>query len=84
MVDSNVPAMTATMIVCGVVSLVFMSLRFYCKQVLGTRLALDDYVLFLSWLSLVPDTCDNAPQHAGNIGFGYLGVSKTDSGFKPF
>ncbi|KAK0629553.1 hypothetical protein B0T17DRAFT_589293 [Bombardia bombarda] len=49
--SSNVPAMMATMIVCIIASLVFMMLRFYCKQILSSsRLGLDDYVLVFSWI----------------------------------
>lgn len=45
--------MKITMIVCTVVTLIFMSLRFYCKQYLGTKLAVDDFVLAFSWVRLL-------------------------------
>jgi hypothetical protein len=53
MADDNGPAMTITMVVCAAVSLVFMSLRFYCKQALSTKLGVDDIVLAVSWVSCV-------------------------------
>lgn len=51
--SGNAQAMKITMIVCTVVTLIFMSLRFYCKQYLGTKLAMDDFVLAFSWVSPV-------------------------------
>lgn len=42
--------MKAFMIASAIATLLFMSLRFYCKQYLGTKLALDDLVLAFSWV----------------------------------
>ena len=58
--DDNGPAMTITMVVCAVVSLLFLSLRFYCKAALSTKLGLDDIVLGISWVSFLPS---KAPEH---------------------
>jgi hypothetical protein len=52
--DDNGPPMTITMVVCTVASFCFMSLRFYCKQALGTKVGIDDAVLALSWVCLLP------------------------------
>lgn len=38
----------------GAATFMFMSLRFYCKHYLGTKLALDDLVLTFSWVRLFP------------------------------
>lgn len=46
-------AMTVTMIVCGVVTLVFMSARFAAKALVHSKLGVDDYVLALSWVLFV-------------------------------
>ncbi|KAK4235979.1 hypothetical protein C8A03DRAFT_36166 [Achaetomium macrosporum] len=48
--DDNGPPMTIAMVVCTVASFCFMSLRFYCKQALGTKVGIDDAVLAFSWL----------------------------------
>ncbi|KAK5658143.1 hypothetical protein OQA88_2116 [Cercophora sp. LCS_1] len=50
MADDNGPPMTITMVVCTVASFFFMALRFYCKQMLSTKLGVDDAVLAFSWL----------------------------------
>jgi hypothetical protein len=50
MADDNGPPMTITMVVCTVVSFIFMSLRFYCKQSMSTKVGLDDAILALSWV----------------------------------
>lgn len=52
MAGGNAEAMRITMIVCTVVTLIFMTLRFYCKQYLGTKLAVDDFVLAFSWVGV--------------------------------
>ncbi|KAL2163972.1 hypothetical protein VTH06DRAFT_3185 [Thermothelomyces fergusii] len=51
MADDNGPPMVITMVVCAVASFIFMSLRFYCKIVAGTKqsFGIDDAVLILSW-----------------------------------
>lgn len=49
MADDNGPPMTITMVVCTVVSFIFMCLRFWCKQSMSTKVGLDDAVLALSW-----------------------------------
>ncbi|KAK8075322.1 hypothetical protein PG997_009985 [Apiospora hydei] len=51
--DSNVMAMTVTMIVCGVATLLFMSARFAAKALVRSKLGIDDYVLALSWFLFV-------------------------------
>lgn len=48
----NAQAMTVTMAVSTILTFLFMSLRFYCKQYLGTKLALDDLVLAFSWVRI--------------------------------
>ena len=50
MADDNGPPMTITMVVCTVISFVFMSLRFYCKLEADANLGIDDAVLALSWV----------------------------------
>ncbi|KAK3986105.1 hypothetical protein QBC44DRAFT_297666 [Cladorrhinum sp. PSN332] len=50
MADNNGPPMTITMVVCTVASFLFMALRFYCKQALSKKLAIDDAVLAFSWI----------------------------------
>ncbi|KAK4159209.1 hypothetical protein QBC43DRAFT_327629 [Cladorrhinum sp. PSN259] len=50
MANDNGPPMIISMVVCTVASFLFMSLRFYCKQALSTKLGLDDAVLALSWI----------------------------------
>ncbi|KAK1834418.1 hypothetical protein QBC39DRAFT_26557 [Podospora conica] len=50
MADDNGPPMVITMVVCTAASFVFMSLRFFCKHLMSTRLASDDAVLVLAWL----------------------------------
>lgn len=50
MADDNGPPMTITMVVCTVVSFIFMCLRFYCKQSMSTKVGLDDAILALSWV----------------------------------
>lgn len=47
----NSQAMKVTMVICTIVTFMFMGLRFYCKQYLGTKLALDDLILAFSWVS---------------------------------
>ncbi|RWA13734.1 hypothetical protein EKO27_g1375 [Xylaria grammica] len=49
MAESNVLAMTVTMIVLSIVSFGFMLLRFYSKYLTRAMLGLDDIVLALSW-----------------------------------
>ncbi|KAK7962804.1 uncharacterized protein PG986_003629 [Apiospora aurea] len=51
--DSNVMAMTVSMIVCGVATLLFMSARFAAKALVRSKLGIDDYVLALSWFLFV-------------------------------
>ncbi|KAK8043476.1 hypothetical protein PG993_005906 [Apiospora rasikravindrae] len=51
--DSNVMAMTVTMIVCGVATLLFMSARFAAKALVRSKLGIDDYVLALSWFLFI-------------------------------
>jgi len=53
MADDNGPPMTIAMVVLTIVSLLFMVLRFYCKQALSTKLGLDDIVLGVSWVRLL-------------------------------
>ncbi|KAK6821221.1 hypothetical protein PG987_015621 [Apiospora arundinis] len=43
-------AMTVTMIVCGVITLLFMGARFAAKKMVNSKLAMDDYVLAASWV----------------------------------
>lgn len=50
MEDSKATAMTVTMVVCGVVTLVFMSARFAAKALVHAKLGIDDYALALSWV----------------------------------
>ncbi|KAL2156647.1 hypothetical protein VTH82DRAFT_1392 [Thermothelomyces myriococcoides] len=52
MAYDNGPPMTITMVVCAVASFLFMSLRFYCKIIAGTRqsFGMDDAVLVFSWI----------------------------------
>lgn len=45
-------AMNVTMIVCSALSLVFMSLRFFSKHLVNTKLGIDDAVLLFSWVRL--------------------------------
>ncbi|KAK4033661.1 hypothetical protein C8A01DRAFT_19418 [Parachaetomium inaequale] len=49
MADDNGPAMTITMVVCTVVSFIFMCLRLWCKQNMSSKVGFDDAVLALSW-----------------------------------
>ncbi|KAL2141605.1 hypothetical protein VTI28DRAFT_2151 [Corynascus sepedonium] len=51
MAGADAPAMIITMVVCTVASFLFMSLRFYCKIIAGTKAAfgMDDAVLVFSW-----------------------------------
>ncbi|KAK8008237.1 hypothetical protein PG991_010788, partial [Apiospora marii] len=53
MEDSKATAMTVTMIVCGVVTLAFMSARFAAKALVHSKLGIDDYALALSWVLFV-------------------------------
>ncbi|KAL2167101.1 hypothetical protein VTG60DRAFT_1692 [Thermothelomyces hinnuleus] len=51
MAYDNGPPMIITMVVCAVVSFIFMSLRFYCKILAGDKksFGMDDGVLVFSW-----------------------------------
>jgi hypothetical protein len=60
MADDNGPPMTITMVVLTIVSLLFMTLRFYCKQALSTKLGLDDVVLAFSWVSIWSGAVDSS------------------------
>ncbi|KAK6823596.1 hypothetical protein PG995_006455 [Apiospora arundinis] len=42
-------AMTVTMVVCGLVTLLFVGARFVAKTQVNSKLAMDDYVLGTSW-----------------------------------
>ncbi|KAL7906744.1 hypothetical protein GGI35DRAFT_93177 [Trichoderma velutinum] len=53
MPNSMAPAMNITMIVCSALSLIFMALRFYSKQLVSTKLGIDDAVLLFAWLLFV-------------------------------
>ncbi|KAK8061940.1 hypothetical protein PG994_008306 [Apiospora phragmitis] len=85
MVDSMATAMTFTMIVCGVVTLFFMSARFAAKALVHAKLGIDDYVLALSWvcvffLSSRHDDTINLPRCALFIVFIVFSVYTTGYG----
>lgn len=52
MADDYGPPMTIMMVVCTAASFLFMSLRFYCKHLMSTRLAWDDLVLVFAWVRI--------------------------------
>jgi hypothetical protein len=56
MADDNGPAMTITMVVCTIVSFIFMCLRLWCKQNMSSKVGFDDAVLALSWVRLPPSS----------------------------
>ncbi|KAK7985663.1 hypothetical protein PG988_003285 [Apiospora saccharicola] len=53
MEDSNATDMTVTMVVCGVVTLLFMCARFAAKCLVYSKLGIDDYALAVSWVLFV-------------------------------
>jgi len=87
MAGDNGPPMTITMVVCTVASFLFMSLRFYCKQALSTKLGLDDAVLAFSWvcarvsaaLGLAAQTLQLTANlvFSGSFSFSFLSLSRS-------
>jgi hypothetical protein len=53
MSENNAPQIVAGLAVMTVVSFVFMASRFICKARYGKQTGWDDYILGISWVSLL-------------------------------
>lgn len=68
MAEDYGPPMTIMMVVCTAACFLFMSLRFYCKHLMSTRLAWDDAVLVFSWVR-IPFSSENCVRWANSDSF---------------